>query len=88
MITIKNIRHYIRMCLRRRWTKNYNFLTLVENKELTPEVESLFKVGSGWDWVHGNSKMKEIISEEEKRKGISDLEKLYRKMGLDLTQFK
>jgi hypothetical protein len=89
MITIKDVRHHIRMCLRRRYTRNYNFLGLVENKELSPDVERLFDMGGGWwNWVNGNSKMAEIIAEEEERKGISDLEKMYRRLKLDLTQFK
>lgn len=88
VITIKDVRHHIRMCLRRRYTRHYDFLGLLENKELTPEVEALFSWGSGWDWVKGNKKLWNLIAEEEERKGISSLEKLYRRWGLDLTQFK
>ena len=47
---------------------SYNFLGFVENKELTPLVESYFKFVSptgytGYDWVKGNEKMRKLIDE-------------------------
>ena len=44
----------------------FNFLGFVENKDLTPEVESLFSFCSpsgycGYDWVNGNDKLKVLI---------------------------
>lgn len=44
----------------------YNFLGFVENRNLTPEVENLFKVITPvgytfYNWIKGNSKMEKFI---------------------------
>ena len=65
-ITIKEIRRHIKNCLR--YKKRYDWLGLVENKELTPEVEALFahpRIPHMWDWVNGNSRLQKIIKEKE-----------------------
>ena len=86
-ITIKEVKRYIKYCLR--YNKVYDFLRLVENKDLTPEVEGLFSCGPGfWDWSRGNKKMRKIIEEIEKEKNISYYESTCRKFGFvpDLTK--
>jgi len=57
----------------KRYPNSYNFLGFVENKELTPLVESYFKfVGptgyTGYDWVKGNKKMRKLIDEITNKK--------------------
>jgi len=53
-------------------TEKIRFLGLVENRELTPEVESLFYckgyngTSGGYDWVNGNKKLKQLIRRIEK----------------------
>ena len=56
--------------------KDYNFLGWVENKELTPLVESYFKVvtPSGYvfyNWVDGNDKMRELIRQTTNANSIN-----------------
>ena len=84
-VTIKEVERYIKYCLR--YGRPYNFLFLVENKRLTPAVESLFSCGNGWVWNSGNAKMRKIIDRVEKEKNISNYEKVCRRIGFvpDLT---
>ena len=64
MLTLKQIIKHIKKCKKR--GVKFNFLGLVENKDLSPEVEDLFRVTglyvSGWDWVNGNDSLKELIN--------------------------
>jgi|PlaIllAssembly_1097288.scaffolds.fasta_scaffold561801_1 hypothetical protein len=67
-ITLEDVRKRIRDRIKER--KRYDWLGFVENKDLTPEVENLFYLGSGWwDWVKGNSKLwaleKEVENEQK-----------------------
>lgn len=63
MKTIKDLKKHIKKCNKR--GMRYNFLGLVENNDLSPEVESLFTLEgigmSGYDWVNGNNKMKALV---------------------------
>lgn len=71
VITLKDLKAHLKR--RHRKGLNYNLLGFVENKDLSWEVEKLFVVGQpgnyvGWDWVNGNSDMKELIKEIETTK--------------------
>lgn len=64
MLTIKNVKAHIKKC--NKFGKRYNWLGFVENRDLTPEVENLFKFVSpsghiGYDWVHGNTKLADLL---------------------------
>lgn len=63
LLEIKDIIRYIKYC--KKYNKPYNFLGLVEDRDLTPEVENLFcgKVAGWWDWVRGNDNMTKLIEE-------------------------
>lgn len=65
METIATLKKHIKKC-NKRGTK-YDFLGFVENKDLSPELENCFTlcgVGMfGYDWVNGNSRLKNIIAE-------------------------
>ena len=65
MLTLPQLKKHIKKCKRK--GIKFGFLGLVENKDLTPEVESLFVyqgIGmSGYDWVNGNNRLKELISD-------------------------
>ena len=64
MITLTMLKKHIKKCK----TKGvrYNFLGLVENKDLANEVMGLFTCESpegycGYDWINGNDKMDALI---------------------------
>jgi hypothetical protein len=80
-IGVKDIRKHIRKCIRYR--RPYNFLGLVENRELTEEAEALFSSprGNMYDWINGNDRMLKIIIEEEQKKNMSAYEQLCRRCG-------
>jgi hypothetical protein len=63
-ITLSYLKKHIKKCNKKKI--RYNFLGLVENRDLSPEVQSLFTFVTpsgfvGYDWVNGNDKMKELI---------------------------
>lgn len=68
-VTLKQLKTHIK----RRYNKgqSYNLLGFLENKDLDPEVEALFIYRSYqygaryYDWVNGNSEMKELIAQIE-----------------------
>ena len=65
MINLSKLKQHIKK--RKRKGLNLNLLGLVENQDLTPEVESLFIFSSpsgyvGYDWVNGNDKLKQLVS--------------------------
>ena len=66
-ITMSILKRHIKHSL-----KKYNqvgFLGLVENKDLTPEVEALFTyyndkgMPHGYNWVSGNDKMRALVAQ-------------------------
>lgn len=66
-LSLAELKRHIKKC--KKHNKNFGFLGLVENRDLTPEVESLFKFTTpygyilGYDWVNGNDKLKQLIKE-------------------------
>jgi len=65
-LTLKGIKKHIRK--HKKDGSPMGFLGLVEDRDLTLEVEALFKFVSpsgctGYDWVNGNDKMKQLIKE-------------------------
>lgn len=65
-LTLTELKRHIKKC--KKHNKNFGFLGLVENRDLTPEVEGLFKFITpsgyiGYDWVNGNDKLKQLIIE-------------------------
>jgi len=65
MLTISKLKKHIKRCKAKH--VRFNFLGLVENENLTPEVEGLFKFISpsgyvGYDWVNGNQELKTLIN--------------------------
>lgn len=62
-ITLSYLKKHIKKCKKK--GVRFNFLGLVENRDLSPDVRRLFTfqgIGmSGYDWVNGNKKMKELI---------------------------
>ena len=65
-IKMLQIKKHIRKCKRENCPMS--FLGLVENKDLTPNVEALFTFVTpsgytGYDWINGNEKMKQLIEE-------------------------
>ena len=65
MLTLKQLIKHVKKCKSK--GVRYNFLGLVENKDLSPDVKSLFTFESpsgycGYDWVNGNGKLKELIT--------------------------
>ena len=66
LLTLRMLKKHIKKC--KKSGRRFNFLGLVENKDLTPDVEGLFKFISpsgsvGYDWVNGNNKLKQLIKE-------------------------
>jgi hypothetical protein len=64
MLTLSQLKKHIAKCKKK--SIRFNFLGLVENKDLSPDVLRLFTLESpsgytGYDWVNGNSKLKELI---------------------------
>ena len=62
-LTLSDIKRHIRKCKKNGW--NYTFLGLVENRDLTPEVEALFTLttyegATVYDWVKGNKLMEKL----------------------------
>lgn len=65
-LTVKDL---IKEIKRQHKEKMYvGFLGFVENKDLTPELESYFKLKNrfgmvaGYDWVNGNDKLQKLIN--------------------------
>ena len=66
-LTLAQVKKHIRRCHKK--GAKFDFLGLVENQDLTPEVERLFTFStfsgaSVYDWVNGNHKLKNLIREE------------------------
>lgn len=66
MIRAPQLSAYIKKCIRK--GIRFNFLGFVENKELSPLVESYFTViapsgARGYDWVNGNELLEELIED-------------------------
>ena len=66
ILTLRMLKKHIKKC--KKHNKGFNFLGLVENKDLMPEIESLFRIVcpsgyAGYDWVNGNNKLKQLIKE-------------------------
>jgi hypothetical protein len=57
-ITLKDVKKHISKC--KRLGVRYDWLGFVENKDLTFEVQALFAVGWGWDWVNGNEHLRAL----------------------------
>ena len=69
MLTLLQLKKHIKKCKRKEI--RFDFLGLVENRDLSPEVENLFRFVSpsgyiGYDWVNGNDKLKNLIKEVSK----------------------
>jgi hypothetical protein len=67
-LTLKDLKRWIKKYHKKYKGEYYNLLGFVENKELSPDVLSLFIVSGfggvcGYDWIHGNNKMKDFIKE-------------------------
>jgi len=65
---MQELKRHIRKC--NKTERRYNFLGLVENRDLTPDVENLFKFTTptgytGYDWVKGNVKLADLIMIEK-----------------------
>jgi len=76
-LTLAELKRYIKRRMKynkKHGTERMGFLGLVENKELSPEVKSLFYfygrngTSGGYDWVNGNGKLKQLI-EKIKQEG-------------------
>lgn len=65
MIEMKDLKRHIGKMYKKYQGNKYDFLGLVENQDLSPEVESCFVGGvpGWWNWVNGNEKMKALIAE-------------------------
>ena len=73
MLYLKDIKREIKrqhrqIVQKKRYYNGYNFLGLVENQDLSPEVMRLFAVTTPtgytfYDWVHGNNNMEQLIAE-------------------------
>ncbi len=66
LLTLRMLKKHIRNC--KKHNRRFDFLGLVENKDLTPDVEGLFKFVSpsgftGYDWISGNDRLKQLIKE-------------------------
>jgi len=64
MLTLLQLKKHIKKCKRKEI--RFDFLGLVENRDLSPEVENLFRFVSpsgyiGYDWVNGNDKLKNLL---------------------------
>jgi len=67
LLTMGKLKSHIKRGLKRNNGQVLGLLGLVENKDLTPEVESLFTfyrngIPCGYDWVNGNDKLRELIN--------------------------
>lgn len=67
-ITMKDLRAYIKRCARMKRVTDYEWL--VENKDLSPDVEAMFEachrltgVRHGWEWTNGNEKLAALEKE-------------------------
>jgi len=69
-ITLSELKKYIKRRViynKKHGTEGMGFLGLVENRELSPEVKSLFYfygrngTSGRYDWVNGNEKLKQLI---------------------------
>ncbi len=63
-LDMAQFKRHIRKC--DKTGRRYDFLGLVENRGLTPEVEALFRLEGrngkvGFDWVHGNTKLADLL---------------------------
>ena len=82
-LDVPEIRKHIRKCIR--YKKQYSFLGLTENRDLTLDAAKLFESPRrpGWyDWVNGNKNMYLLIREEEKKAGMSNYESVCRRFGI------
>lgn len=65
MLTLTQLKKHIKKCKNK--DVRFNFLGLVENVDLSNEVENLFKLVNpetgytGYDWVNGNSDLRNLI---------------------------
>jgi len=71
-LTIAKLKAHIKRSLKKNNGRVLGLLGLVENRDLTPEVESLFTfyrngIPCGYDWVNGNDKLHQLIGEEVKK---------------------
>jgi len=68
MKTLKDLKRWIRRYHKKYNGEYYNLLGFCENAELSPDVKKLFTfyregIPCGYDWVNGNSKMRNFINE-------------------------
>lgn len=71
-LTLTELKRYIKKRIKhnlKTGSEAMSFLGLVENRELTPEVNDLFYsrgwggTAGGWDWVNGNENLKKLVME-------------------------
>ena len=69
VLTLAQLKRHIRKCHKKE--ERFNFLGVVEARDLTPEVQNLFVFSTYtgvpvYDWVRGNYKLKSLIENETK----------------------
>lgn len=74
-LTINDLKKHIKKCDKK--NVRYNWLGFTENKDLTPEVESLFTLYGrngykGYEWVNGNEKLRELIKSTKEAQQVEN----------------